>query len=82
MLIFGEANDTLLKSGPHSTLSVPQASSLREKGQVGGILICCYQRQKSVAVKKVKFRGTAKCRNAEFRGSFAVKICNFVVISR
>ena len=36
-----------------------------------------YQRQKSFAVKKAKFRGTAKCRNAEFRGSFAVKICNF-----
>ena len=47
------------------------------------------QRQKSFAVKKAKFRGTAKCRNAEFRGKnlqfrghYAVKLPNFAVLSR
>ena len=40
------------------------------------------QRQKSFAVKKVKFRGTAKCIYAKNCVSFAAKIQNFAAILR
>ena len=40
------------------------------------------QRQKFVAVKKAKYRGTATSENAKNRGNVAVKIRNIAVVSR
>ena len=55
-------------------------TEVRQKLTLSNFRVC--QRQKSFAVKKAKFRGTAKSRDAEFSGSFALKICNFAFISR
>ena len=40
------------------------------------------QRQKFVAVKKAKYRGTATSENAKNRGNVAVKIRNIAALSR
>ena len=73
-----DSNDEVVKSAQHCLRSLSDYYLINEFHKFLGH---CKATEAKIFRGKKSRNFAAKCRNAEFRGSFAVKLCNFAVLS-